>query len=142
MSALSEVLTEPLLEETFRPSPSQPSPQKQVKSVNFPLIPQDLKNKLEELEIPLDSKVKKAITSHDLSQAYGAAAHVERTWETIDNPKSIFLYQLSKQPIEKLGCWGDVKTAQDFGGYTIEHIKKMYPDKWREAAKHFGLEVD
>jgi hypothetical protein len=36
----------------------------------------------------------------------------------------------------------EVKTARDFGGYTIEHMKKMYGNKWEEAAKYFGLEVD
>ncbi len=66
-------------------------------------IPEDLKEKLLELEITLDNKVRKAIASHDISQAYGAAAHVENTWNTITNPRSVFLYQLPKQPIEKLG---------------------------------------
>ncbi|MGK7916121.1 MAG: hypothetical protein AB4038_11365 [Prochloraceae cyanobacterium] len=66
-------------------------------------IPEDLKEKLLELEITLDNKVRKAIASHDISQAYGAAAHVENTWSTITNPRSVFLYQLPKQPIEKLG---------------------------------------
>lgn len=66
-------------------------------------IPNDLREKLEELEIPLDDQVKSAIASHDISQAYGAAAHVENTWNTITKPRSVFLYQLPKQPIEKLG---------------------------------------
>ena len=66
-------------------------------------IPEELKEKLLELEIPLDSKVISAITSHDISQAYGACAHVENTWETITNPRGVFLFQLPKQPIEKLG---------------------------------------
>ena len=68
-----------------------------------PEIPDDLKEKLRELEITLDSKVISAIASHDISQAYGAVAHVENTWETITNPRGIFLFQLPKQPIEKLG---------------------------------------
>jgi hypothetical protein len=59
--------------------------------------------KLEELRIPLDNQVRSAIARHDISQAYGAAAHVENTWDTINNPRSVFLYQLPKQPIEKLG---------------------------------------
>jgi hypothetical protein len=66
-------------------------------------IPNDLREKLEGLEIPLDDQVRSAIASHDISQAYGAAAHVENTWDTINNPRSVFLYQLPKQPIEKLG---------------------------------------
>lgn len=66
-------------------------------------IPLDLREKLEELEIPLDNRVRKAIASHDISQAYGAAAHVENTWDSINNPVSVFLYQLPKQLIERLG---------------------------------------
>ncbi|MEO1671530.1 MAG: hypothetical protein AAFR77_12210 [Cyanobacteria bacterium J06631_2] len=66
-------------------------------------IPLDLREKLEELEISLDNRVRKAIASHDISQAYGAAAHVENTWDSINNPVSVFLYQLPKQPIERLG---------------------------------------
>ena len=66
-------------------------------------IPEDLKEKLRSLEIPLDNKVISAIASHDISQAYGAVAHVENTWETITNPRGVFLFQLPKQPIEKLG---------------------------------------
>ena len=66
-------------------------------------IPDDLRARLEELEIKLDDRVRKAIASHDISQAYGAAAHVQNTWNSINNPVSVFLYQLPKQPIEKLG---------------------------------------
>ena len=63
----------------------------------FPEIPDDLYNKLKKLEIPLDRQVREAITTYDLSQAYGAAAHVEKSWESIKNPRSIFLYQLPRQ---------------------------------------------
>lgn len=66
-------------------------------------IPNDLRERLEELEIKLDTQVLKAIALHHISQAYGAAAHVENTRETITNPRGVFLYQLPKQPIEKLG---------------------------------------
>jgi hypothetical protein len=142
MSPLSDVLATPLEEEKDKPSPKPKKVSKKINLANSSNIPQDLRNKLEELEIPLDSKVLKAISSHHISQAYGAAAHVEKTWETIDNPKSIFLYQLPKQPVEQLGCRAEVKTARDFKGYTIEHIKKMYPNKWQEAARYFGLEVE
>ena len=74
-----------------------------ARSPNPVEIPADLKEKLRELEIPLDRKVLSAIASHDISQAYGAAAHIENTWHTITKPRSVFLYQLPKQPIEKLG---------------------------------------
>ena len=66
-------------------------------------IPDDLRGKLEELEIKLDDRVRKAIASHHLSQAYGACRHVKKTWDSIDCPKAVFLYQLSKQPVEQLG---------------------------------------
>ncbi|MGK7898906.1 MAG: hypothetical protein AB4372_36150 [Xenococcus sp. (in: cyanobacteria)] len=67
-------------------------------------IPIELVERLEELEIPLDEKVISAINSHHISQAYGAAAHVERTWETINNPRGVFLFQLPKQKIEQMGA--------------------------------------
>ncbi len=67
-------------------------------------IPKDLVERLEELEIPLDEKVKDAIASHHISQAYGAATHVENTWDNIKNPRGVFLFQLPKQKIEKLGA--------------------------------------
>ncbi len=105
-------------------------------------IPQDLRNKLEELEIPLDARVLKAIASHHNSQAYGAVAHIENTRETINNPRGVFLFQISRQPIESLGSRGRVMTARDFDGYTVEHLKKMYPNNWREAAVHFGVPLD
>jgi hypothetical protein len=103
-------------------------------------IPADLKAKLEELSIPLDGRVRKAIASHDLSQAYGAVAHIERTWETIDNPRGVFLFQITRQPVEPLGARGAVRQASEFG-WTLEFVKRMYPDNWQEAAQHFGLEV-
>ena len=105
-------------------------------------IPQDLRNKLEELEIPLDARVLKAIASHHNSQAYGAVAHIENTRETINNPRGVFLFQISRQPIESVGSRGRVMTARDFDGYTVEHLKKMYPNNWREAAVHFGVPLD
>lgn len=64
-------------------------------------IPRDLIDKLSELEIPLDAVVRKAITAHDLSQAWGAIRHIENTRETIKNPRSVFLYQLPKQTVDK-----------------------------------------
>ena len=104
-------------------------------------IPAELKAKLEELNIPLDAKVMKAIASHDISQVKGAIAHIENTWETIKNPRGVFLYQVSKQPIEERKKQKRYLTAADFGGYTIDHLKKMYPTNWQEAAIHFDLEV-
>jgi hypothetical protein len=78
-----------------------------------PTIPQDLIDKLEELHIPLDGQVRSQIASHHLSQAYGAAAHVSNTLDTIKNPRAVFLYQLPKQPVDQAStglspaflCW-------------------------------------
>ena len=103
---------------------------------------------MQELAIPLDGRVRKAITSlssanafHDLSQAYGAVAHVERTWETIDNPRGVFLFQISRQPVEPMGARLPVRTAQDWD-FTLEYIKRVYPNNWQDAAVHFGVEVE
>ena len=96
---------------------------------------------MEELEIPLDGRVRKALASHDISQAYGAAAHIERTWETINNPRGVFLFQISRQPVEPMGARSKVKTAADYD-FTLEYIKRMYPNNWQDAAAHFGLEVE
>ncbi|MGI8504519.1 MAG: hypothetical protein ACR2LR_25830 [Hassallia sp.] len=129
--------------ETKEPSnsPSRVDTQKSTpRSDNDSRIPANLKAKLEELEIPLDSRVRKVIASYDLSQAYGAAAHVERTWETIDNPRGVFLFQIARQPIEPLGARGQVRQASEFG-WTLDFVKRMYPDNWQEAAQHFGVEV-
>jgi|GEM_PF-4211289 len=32
-----------------------------------------------------------------------------------------------------------VYTARDFSGYTLQHLKAMYPHSWQEAALHFGI---
>ena len=32
-----------------------------------------------------------------------------------------------------------VYTAGDFPGYTLKHLKAMYPQSWKEAAQHFGV---
>lgn len=32
-----------------------------------------------------------------------------------------------------------VYTAVDFEGYTLQHLKAMYPTRWQEAAFHFGI---
>lgn len=33
-----------------------------------------------------------------------------------------------------------VYTARDCSGYTLQHLKAMYPTKWQEAAHHFGID--
>ncbi|MCC0179912.1 class I SAM-dependent methyltransferase [Waterburya agarophytonicola K14] len=32
-----------------------------------------------------------------------------------------------------------VYTARDFSGYTLQHLKAMYPHSWQEAAFYFGI---
>ena len=32
-----------------------------------------------------------------------------------------------------------VYTARDFTGYTLQHLKAMYPCSWQEAAHHYGV---
>ncbi len=124
------------------PSPSKPQQHtNSAPTEKDSQIPQDLRNKLQELAIPLDGRVRKVIASHDLSQAYGAVAHVERTWEIIDNPRGVFLFQISRQPVEPMGARLPVKTAAD-SNFTLEDLKRMYPNNWQDAAAHFGLEVE
>ena len=101
-------------------------------------IPQELRAKLEELQIPMDDKVKKAIANHDISQAYGAVAHVERTWETIDNPRGVFLFQIGRQPVEQMGSRLPVRTAAE-SGFTLEYIKKIYPNNWHSGGEALRL---
>ena len=72
---------------------------KKTDESQFSGIPKDLYEKLKELDISLDAKVRDAIAAHDLSQAYGAIAHIERTRSTIQNTRGVFLYQLSKQSV-------------------------------------------
>jgi hypothetical protein len=106
-------------------------------------IPEDLKGKLEELEIPLDKKVRNAIASHHISQAYGAVAHIENTFETINNPRGVFLYQIGKQPVEPLGARSKVVTALDCAdGMTLERLKFWYPNSWKEAASYWGITIE
>jgi hypothetical protein len=65
------------------------------------VLPFDLINRLETLGIQIDQQLETAIAAYHISQAYGAVRHVENTYETISNPRSVFLYQLPKQKIER-----------------------------------------
>jgi hypothetical protein len=64
-------------------------------------IPPEVKFKLEEWGISLDEAVRKMIEDHDISQVWGALRHIEETWETINNPRGVFLYQVPRQEKEK-----------------------------------------
>lgn len=109
--------------------------------VNDTEIPDDLLKRLERLGIPLDEKVKSAIAFHHISQAYGAAAHVEKTWESIKNAKAVFLHQISQQKVEIYR--GPTKTLEDLNLPTpsLDELKHLYPHDWQNAAAHFNLEI-
>lgn len=66
-------------------------------------IPVELIERLKMAEIKTSEQVLVKISQHHISQAYGAVTHVENTFETIKDKTAVFLYQLPKQPIEKLG---------------------------------------
>ncbi|MFM7474703.1 MAG: hypothetical protein ACKO2T_02890 [Microcystis aeruginosa] len=65
------------------------------------VIPDSVRVKLQELGIALDERVSKMIEDHDISQVWGAIRHIEETWETIDNPRGVFLYRVPRQEKEK-----------------------------------------
>jgi len=109
-------------------------------ATSTPEISQELSRKLEALDIPLDEKVRSAIASHHLSQAYGAIAHIENTRDSINNPRGVFLYQITRQPVGGKEARVQAKTARDFG-FTLRELQGMYGDNWRDAAAHFGIEV-
>jgi hypothetical protein len=53
------------------------------------------------LGISLDKEVMVCIKKHHISQVQKAITHIENTWEDIRNPRSVFLYQVPKQTVEK-----------------------------------------
>ncbi|MCT7968997.1 helix-turn-helix domain-containing protein [Laspinema sp. D1] len=83
-------------------------------------LTQEVKDKLAGCQIPLDKKVVEAIEKHHISQVYAALAHVEATWETIENPRGVFLFQLPQKPIERLGSLLPVYTVETAPGTEIE----------------------
>jgi hypothetical protein len=83
-------------------------------------LTQEVKDRLAACQIPLDKKVVADIEEHHLSQVRGALAHVEATWESIDNPRGVFLFQLPKQPVEPVGTRLPVYSAQDAPGTQVE----------------------
>lgn len=83
-------------------------------------LTEEVRDKLAGFRIPLDKKVVQAIEKHHISQVYAALGHIEATWETIENPRGVFLFQLPKQPIEKLGSRLPFYTAETVPGTEIE----------------------
>ena len=103
-------------------------------------IPQDLIGKLKDLGISLDGEVRRTIADHDISQAYGAVRHVENTWETINNPRGVFLHQIPLQRIQK----GPKPISEDFlewyqwaiaDGLVIDCPAKYLPTNYRGEPK-------
>ena len=105
-------------------------------------IPRDLRGQLEELEI-LDGSAKDAgvlrrIAVEDISKAYGAAAQVERSFESCSNPRGLFLSKLRNQPVEKIGLVQPLRTAAEFK-LPLDALKQRYPPGvWQEAALAYG----
>ena len=86
-------------------------------------LTQEVKDRLAACQIPLDKKVVGDLEKHHISQVYAALAHVEATWESIDNPRGVFLFQLPKQTVEPLGTRLPVYSAQDAPGTQVEPSK-------------------
>ena len=70
------------------------------------------------------------------------AKFVGANFELIKSPKAVFLYQLPKQQIEENQPRLPVYKASDFHGYTLQHLKAMYPTHWQNAAQHFGISTN
>ena len=116
MSSLSNVLTRTTDIENNQTSIDRPVIQKTKQPKQDNEIPADIQEKLQQLNVPLDERVRGAIDKYHRSQILGAIDHVINTWETINDPKKIFLYQLPKQKVEQLGTRGKVYRASDEGG--------------------------
>ena len=77
-------------------------------------MPENLQQKLDKAGIEVDERVREAIASHHLSQSLAAAQHCIDTADSIKSPKSVFLFQISRQPAESLGTRFPVISAADF----------------------------
>lgn len=138
--------------QTLKTNTNPPKPQeggkgfgfdnKENASANKSPVEENIRQRLERLNIPLDDRVIEAIEKHRPSQVEIALKHVENTRATIRHPRSVFLYQIAKQRQERTTVSPAVKTARDFTGWTIGKLQKMYPVSWREAASHFGLSLE
>lgn len=91
--------------------------------------PQDLLERLRISEVKTSEQVLLKISQHHISQAYGAIAHVENTFATIKDPTAIFLFQLPKQPVEKMG--------QRYSDELLEKQKRECQAIEKERAKGF-----
>ncbi|MBW4665909.1 MAG: hypothetical protein KME60_00335 [Cyanomargarita calcarea GSE-NOS-MK-12-04C] len=55
--------------------------------------------------------------------------------------RGVFLLQIARQSVEPLRARGQVKQPSEFG-WTLDFVKRMYPNNWQEAAQYFGVEVE
>lgn len=101
-------------------------------------IPKELLEKLRMLEVKTSEEVLVQISKHHISQAYSAIAHVENTFETIRDKTAVFLYQLPKQPIERLGQRYDDELLEK-QKQEVERIdkEKTDPNYFQEAERAF-----
>lgn len=99
----------------------------------------EIVDKLEEAGIPVQDDVMEAVRSHHRSQVLKAIAIIADR-DDISYKKGYFLSIVGKQPIERLGSAKEYR-ASDACGYTLEHIKAMYPNSWKEAAEYFGVDL-
>jgi DNA-binding MarR family transcriptional regulator len=100
-------------------------------------IPRDLLDRLGELEIPIDKKIRETIARHDISQAWGAIRHIEATAETIKSKYAVFLHQIPLQPVEKpiKGLSSEFLNWYQYArGELVEDIppEKLPLDRYRE----------
>ena len=102
-------------------------------------IPEELKKRLQRVDIHLDRKVVDAIACHDISQVLGALNHIENTRDNIKNTRSVFLFQLPKQPIEKLGArLPEIGSAMAMEIKQLEEVSKT-PEYQQKRKEHFEI---
>jgi hypothetical protein len=121
----------------------KPSPKSTTVPTGLPLssISSHLQQRLEHLGILPDHRIIQTISQYHPNQVSAALNHVEANFDLIKSSKAVFLYQLPRQPIEENKPLLPVYTARDFPGYTLHHLKSMYPTHWQSAAQHFGVDV-
>lgn len=104
-------------------------------------IPSDLENRLREANINIDKKLLAAIATHDISQAYGAIAHIENTSESINCTRAVFLYQLPKQPIEKLGSRYNEEILNNMKAQNLAIEKERKDPEYRKKVKETFTQI-
>jgi predicted transcriptional regulator len=88
----STAKAEPCIESSTKLSPS-----KKISPDRPELLTETLRSRLQELEIPIDKKIREAINKYGESQAWKAIGHIEATKGGIRSKYGVFLYQIAKQ---------------------------------------------